>query len=139
MAADLAESPVSGLTAQLCGDAHVMNFGLFETPERSLIFGLNDFDETLPGPIEWDVERLAASVEIAGRDLTFTESEREAAVLATVRAYREAMLGFAEQRDLEVWYERLPAQVIGSRWRRTWGNATRSMLGWPGSRHGTRT
>jgi uncharacterized protein (DUF2252 family) len=115
MAADLAESPVSGLTAQLCGDAHLMNFGLFETPERSLIFGLNDFDETLPGPIEWDVERLAASVEVAGRDLAFSVSEREAAVLATVRAYREAMLGFAEQRDLEVWYQRLPAEQLRAR------------------------
>ncbi len=115
MAADLAATPVSGLTAQLCGDAHLMNFGLFETPERSLVFGLNDFDETLPGPVEWDVKRLAASIEIAGRDLSFTESEREAAVLATVRAYREAMLGFAEQRDLEVWYERLPAEQLQAR------------------------
>ena len=115
MAADLAETPVSGLIAQLCGDAHLMNFGLFETPERSLIFGLNDFDETLPGPVEWDLERLAASVEIAGRDLSFSESEREAAVLATVRSYREAMLGFAEQRDLEVWYERLPAEQLHAR------------------------
>ncbi|HEY7478682.1 MAG TPA: DUF2252 domain-containing protein [Actinomycetota bacterium] len=112
MAADLAGTPVSGLTAQLCGDAHLMNFGLFETPERSLIFGLNDFDETLPGPIEWDLERLASSIEIAGRDLGFTESEREAAVLATVRSYREAMLAFADQRDLEVWYERFPAEDL---------------------------
>lgn len=112
MAADLATTPVSGLTAQLCGDAHLMNFGMFATPERALIFGLNDFDETLPGPIEWDVKRLAASFEIAGRDLGFTAEERERAVSATVRSYREAMLEFAEHRDLEVWYARLPAEEL---------------------------
>jgi uncharacterized protein (DUF2252 family) len=109
MAADLCTTPTSGLRAQLCGDAHLLNFGMFDTPERSLVFGLNDFDETLPGPIEWDVKRLAASVEVAGRDLGFTRSEREAAVLATVRSYREAMLGFAENRNVEVWTARLPA------------------------------
>jgi uncharacterized protein (DUF2252 family) len=112
MAADLATTPVSGLTAQLCGDAHLMNFGLFATPERALIFGLNDFDETLPGPIEWDVKRLAASFEVAGRDLGLTAVERERAVLATVRSYREAILEFAEHRDLEVWYARLPAEDL---------------------------
>ena len=80
MAADLSGTPLCGLRAQLCGDAHLLNFGMFETPERSLIFGLNDFDETLPGPIEWDVKRLAASVEIAGRDLGFGASARERAV-----------------------------------------------------------
>jgi len=112
MAADLAGTATSGLPAQLCGDAHLMNFGLFETPERSLIFGLNDFDETLPGPIEWDVKRLAASMEIAARELGFDTSEREAAVLATLRSYREAMHAFAEQRNLEVWYARLPADAL---------------------------
>src|SRR5450631_1924108 len=112
MAADLCTTPTSGLRAQLCGDAHLLNFGMFDTPERSLVFGLNDFDETLPGPIEWDVKRLAASVEVAGRDLGFTRSEREAAVLATVRSYREAMLGFAENRNVEVWTARLPAAEL---------------------------
>jgi uncharacterized protein (DUF2252 family) len=112
MAADLAGTATSGLRAQLCGDAHLLNFGLFETPERSLIFGLNDFDETLPGPFEWDVKRLAASFEIAGRALGLNADEREAAVAGTVRAYREAMQEFAERRDLEVWYARLPAEEL---------------------------
>jgi uncharacterized protein (DUF2252 family) len=112
MAADLAGTPTSGLQAQLCGDAHLMNFGLFQTPERSLIFGLNDFDETLPGPFEWDVKRLAASMEVAARELDFDEEERSAAVLGTLRAYREAMAEFAAMRDLEVWYARLPATEL---------------------------
>ena len=76
MASDLAGTPVGGLTAQLCGDAHLLNFGIFETPERSLIFGLNDFDETLPGPVEWDLKRLAVSFEVAGRDLGFDARDR---------------------------------------------------------------
>ena len=115
MAADLAGTPTSGLRAQLCGDAHLLNFGMFETPERSLVFGLNDFDETLPGPIEWDIARLAVSVEIAGRDLGFEATERECAVLATVKAYREAMLAFAEQRNIEVLYACLPAEELRRR------------------------
>ena len=115
MAADLAGTPTSGLRAQLCGDAHLLNFGMFETPERSLVFGLNDFDETLPGPIEWDVKRLAASVEIAGRDLGFDAGERESTVLATVKAYREAVLEFAEQRNIEVWHARLEAEELRQR------------------------
>jgi uncharacterized protein (DUF2252 family) len=112
MAADLAKSPTSGLGAQLCGDAHLMNFGLFETPERTLVFGLNDFDETLPGPFEWDVKRLAASMDIAARELGLEKAERSSAVLGTVRAYREAMIQFAAMRDLEVWYTRLPATQL---------------------------
>ena len=115
MAADLASLPTSGLLAQLCGDAHLMNFGLFDTPERTLVFGLNDFDETLPGPFEWDVARLAASMEVAGRDLGFDDEERSEAVLGTLRAYREAMHDFAARRDLEVWYARLPAEELGQR------------------------
>jgi uncharacterized protein (DUF2252 family) len=115
MASDLAGTPVGGLAAQLCGDAHLLNFGIFDTPERSLIFGLNDFDETLPGPVEWDVKRLAASFEVAGRDLGFDAEDREAAVMATVRSYREAMMGFAEQRNLDVWYARLPAADLRDR------------------------
>ena len=112
MAADLATTATCGLRAQLCGDAHLLNFGMFETPERSLVFGLNDFDETLPGPIEWDIKRLAASVEIAGRDLSFTPLERATAVQATVRSYREAMLQFASLRNLAVWTARLPAKEL---------------------------
>jgi uncharacterized protein (DUF2252 family) len=115
MAADLAGTPTSGLQVQLCGDAHLMNFGLFETPERSLIFGLNDFDETLPGPFEWDVKRLAASMEVAARDLQLGHAERSTAVLATLAAYRKGMAGFAAMRDLDVWYARLPAKDLQAR------------------------
>ena len=117
MAADVAGAPSPGLRAQLCGDAHLLNFGLFETPERTLVFGINDFDETLPGPIEWDVKRLAASVEIAGRDLAFTRAERRTATLATLSAYRQAMLDFAAMRNVEVWYARLPARQLRNRLR----------------------
>lgn len=115
MAADVAGAESPGLRAQLCGDAHLMNFGLFATPERALVFGINDFDETLPGPIEWDLKRLAASMEIAGRDLGFTPVERQAATLATVASYRRAMLEFAEMRNIDVWYARLPGQALEER------------------------
>lgn len=115
MAADLAGTQVSGLRAQLCGDAHLLNFGIFDTPERSLVFGLNDFDESLPGPFEWDIKRLAASLEIAGRDLGFSAAQREASVRATVKCYRESMAGFAEMRNLEVWYAFLPANELRDR------------------------
>ena len=117
MAADLASTPSSGLQAQLCGDAHLLNFGIFATPERGLVFGLNDFDETLPGPIEWDIKRLAASVEIAARDLGFTDRERNTAVVATARAYREAMAEFADEGELDLWYQRLPSQALEERLR----------------------
>jgi uncharacterized protein (DUF2252 family) len=104
MAADLAGTPVSGPVVQLCGDAHLSNFGFFASPERRLVFDLNDFDETLPGPWEWDVKRLAASVEIAGRDRGFGDVDRESAVRAVSRGYRRAMRQFAELTNLEVWY-----------------------------------
>jgi len=117
MAADLATTPTAGLQAQLCGDAHLLNFGIFATPERGLVFGLNDFDETLPGPIEWDVKRLAASVEVAARDLGFTDRERKTAVVATVRAYREAMAEFADEGELDLWHHRLPSQALEERLR----------------------
>jgi uncharacterized protein (DUF2252 family) len=107
MAADLSTTPSSGLRVQLCGDAHLSNFGGFATPERSLVFDLNDFDETLPGPFEWDLKRLAASVEIAARERGFAGDERRAAVLATVGEYRLAMRRFAGMRELEVWYTRM--------------------------------
>ena len=107
MAMDLAETPQSGLRVQACGDAHLSNFGIFAAPDRSLVFDVNDFDETLPGPWEWDVKRLAASFEIAGRSRDFTPKETRAAVLRGVRAYREAMREFAAMGNLEVWYARL--------------------------------
>ena len=91
MAADLAATPVSGITVQLCGDAHLSNFGVFGTPERQLIFDINDFDETLPGPWEWDVKRMAASFEIMGRFRGFSPDNRHAIVIAGVREYRERM------------------------------------------------
>ena len=95
MAHDLAAAPRSGLNVQLCGDAHLSNFGGFASPDRALVFDLNDFDETHPGPFEWDVKRLAASFEIAGRDRGFTDTQRRDAVLTVGRAYREAMREFA--------------------------------------------
>jgi uncharacterized protein (DUF2252 family) len=101
MAADLAGTPVTGLRVQLCGDAHLSNFGGFAAPDRSLVFDLNDFDETLPGPWEWDIKRLAASVEVAGRDRGFAADAARDAVLATVRAYREAVRAFAEMRTID--------------------------------------
>ena len=98
MAHDLASTPNAGLTVQLCGDAHLSNFGGFASPDRALVFDLNDFDETLAGPFEWDVKRLAASFEIAGRDRGFDDAERREFVLAVVRAYRKAM---RDSRDAE--------------------------------------
>ncbi|HXJ64047.1 MAG TPA: DUF2252 family protein [Actinomycetota bacterium] len=112
MSADLAGTPTTGIKAQLCGDAHIGNFGMFASPERHLVFDINDFDETNPGPWEWDVKRLAASVEIAARGVEFTEAECRAAVLAAVRGYREAMRGFARQTNLEVWYAHLDVEEV---------------------------
>jgi uncharacterized protein (DUF2252 family) len=112
MASDLAGTPDSGLTAQLCGDAHLMNFGLYQSPERRLVFDINDFDETLPGPWEWDVKRLAASFEVAGRDRGFDAATRRAIVLTSVRAYREGMMEMAEKRAIDLWYTRLDAGLI---------------------------
>jgi len=107
MAADLAGGPRSGITTQLCGDAHLMNFGAFGSPERRLVFGINDFDETLPGPWEWDVKRLAASFAIAGRDNGYSTKERKTVLLAAVGAYRKAMREFAGMKNLAVWYAHL--------------------------------
>jgi uncharacterized protein (DUF2252 family) len=107
MAADLAATPSSGFRVQLCGDAHLSNFGGFASPEREMVFSVNDFDETIPGPWEWDVKRLAASLAIAGREHGFQARERGAIVTAAVSRYREAMREFAGQRNLDVWYARL--------------------------------
>jgi uncharacterized protein (DUF2252 family) len=106
MASDLSQTPTSGLRVQLCGDAHLSNFGVFASAERSLVFDINDFDETLPGPWEWDVKRLAASLAVAGRQNGYTAKERDAIVRASVAAYREAMRSFAGVSNLTVWYAR---------------------------------
>jgi uncharacterized protein (DUF2252 family) len=111
MAADLAVTPVSGLTVQVCGDAHVSNFGMFASPERAMLFDINDFDETCRGPWEWDVKRLAASFVVAGRENGFSTKERRRIVRATVARYQAAMAHFATMRDLDVWYARVDAST----------------------------
>jgi uncharacterized protein (DUF2252 family) len=112
MASDLAATPVSGVTVQLCGDAHLSNFGLFGTPERQMIFDINDFDETLPGPWEWDVKRLAASFEIMGRDRGFSAADRRAVVMAGVAEYRDRMSQAAGMGTLSAWYDQLPVGAL---------------------------
>ena len=104
MAADLKDTPTAGLIVQLCGDAHLSNFGVFASPERRLLFGLNDFDETLPGPFEYDVKRMAASFTIAARNNGFSNADARVTTLASVAAYRAQMAEFAEMRTLDVWY-----------------------------------
>jgi uncharacterized protein (DUF2252 family) len=115
MATDLAATPVSGLAVQACGDAHLSNFGVYASPERALVFDVNDFDETLPGPWEWDVKRLAASLEVAGRDNGYRPALRRKVVTAAVARYRETMRIFAGQGDLAVWYARAEAGVLRER------------------------
>jgi uncharacterized protein (DUF2252 family) len=112
MAHDLAATPRAGLQAQLCGDAHLANIGGYASPERMLVFDLNDFDETLPGPFEWDVKRLATSFEIAGRNRDFTERQRTAAVLSAVGWYRQWMRRAAETGNLDVWYAHLDVDMV---------------------------
>jgi uncharacterized protein (DUF2252 family) len=112
MASDLAPTPRSGFQAQLCGDAHLSNFGVFGTPERRLVFDVNDFDETSHGPWEWDVKRLVASIAVAGRERGFADKQRAGAVLASVSQYRSAMRAFAAMRRLDVWYAHLDADAI---------------------------
>ncbi len=116
MAADLSATPVTGIQVQLCGDAHLANFGGYAAPDRKLVFDLNDFDETLPGPWEWDVKRLAASVAVSARDLGFAVADRRAAVTRAVLSYRETMREFAEMRTLDVWYARLEVEDLFARW-----------------------
>jgi uncharacterized protein (DUF2252 family) len=115
MAADLAATPDSGIVVQACGDAHISNFGGFAAQDRRLIFGPNDFDETLPGPWEWDVKRMAASVEIAGRDVGLSPDRRSRLVEDCVREYRDAMRDFASESHLDVWYERINASELVDR------------------------
>ncbi len=128
MASDLATTPHTSLEAQLCGDAHLSNFGLFASPERSLVFDINDFDETLPGPWEWDVKRLVASLAVAGRGNGVDAAGRERVVRAAAQGYRRQMNALAAMRELDVWYahtsvdERLEASVnptVGRQIRRT--------------------
>ena len=114
MAADLAGAPRTGLDVQLCGDAHLSNFGAFAGPDRRLVFSINDFDETLPGPFEWDVKRLVASFAVAGRDRGFTAKERQSINRAVTRSYREAMRGFAEMSNLDLWYARIDVDEIAA-------------------------
>ena len=112
MAADLATTPTSGLRVQLCGDAHLSNFGAFASPERNLVFDVNDFDETLPGPFEWDVKRLAASLTVAGRDNGFPAKACRKITLAAAEGYRTAMRGFADQTFLDVWYTHVDIEPV---------------------------
>jgi uncharacterized protein (DUF2252 family) len=107
MAADLADTPSAGLNVQLCGDAHLSNFGAFASPERRLLFDVNDFDETLPGPFEYDVKRMAASFTIAGRNNGLAKADTRAVTLEAARAYREAMAGFAAMGTMDIWYAHL--------------------------------
>ena len=112
MALDLAATPSSGIDVQLCGDAHLLNFGIFASPERALMFDLNDFDETGPGPFEWDVKRLATSAVIAPRDLGMTVADQTAAAQGAAAAYRTWMARYAEMTHLDVWYARLAAASL---------------------------
>ncbi|MDN0075043.1 DUF2252 domain-containing protein [Crenobacter sp. SG2303] len=112
MAYDLSNTPTSGIRVQACGDCHLLNFGLFATPERNLIFDINDFDETLPAPWEWDVKRLAASFAVAARDDNLSDKDAEACAIECVRAYRERMRMYSKMSPLEVWYHRLDVQTL---------------------------
>jgi len=112
MAMDLATTPASGLRVQVCGDAHLVNFGIYNSPERRLMFDLNDFDETLPGPWEWDVKRLAASLVVACQDNGFDEASTIDVVRDAVRSYRSSMTSFAAMTNLQVWYSRLEVENL---------------------------
>ena len=115
MAGDLAATPHTDLQVQLCGDAHLSNFGVFAAPDRRLVFSVNDFDETLPGPFEWDVKRLVASFAVAGRDRGFDAKQRKVINRAVVRAYRESMHDFAGMRNIDIWFARLDLDDIARR------------------------
>ena len=112
MATDLATTPMAGLVVQLCGDAHLSNFGLFASPERELLFGLNDFDETLPGPFEYDLKRMAASFTIAARNNGFTPADARAVTVESVKAYRLGMAEFAAMHTLDIWYAHMTERDI---------------------------
>ncbi len=139
MAADLSRTPDSGIVVQACGDAHISNFGGFAAQDRRLLFGPNDFDETLPGPWEWDVKRLAASVEIAGRDIEQPADRRRSLVTGSVREYREAMRQFAKESHLDVWYDRLNASELVDRFGGQLGNRGRILFAKPFARARAKT
>ena len=134
MAADLGSMPTAGLGVQLCGDAHLLNFGAYASPERRLVFDLNDFDETLPGPFEYDVKRMAASFTIAARDNGYSGADTRAATLASVTAYREAMAGFAQLRTLDIWYAQLPEDELMTAVRGTVADMARAARGKQGKK-----
>src|SRR5262252_3997246 len=112
MAWDLAHTPTTGIRVQACGDAHLLNFGMFAAPDRRLVFDVNDFDETFPAPFEWDVKRLAASFAVAARDNGFTDRDAHAAARRAVRSYRTEMAGYAAMRFLKVWYSRIDVAYV---------------------------
>ena len=136
MAADLAGTPTAGLQVQLCGDAHLSNFGLFASPERRLLFDLNDFDETLPGPFEYDVKRMAASFTIAARNNGYTKADTRAATQASVAAYREAMASFAEMGTMAIWYAHLSEDELMSAMRSAVAEASKSKKGAKAAKRG---
>jgi uncharacterized protein (DUF2252 family) len=131
MATDLAFTPDSGIVVQACGDAHISNFGGFAAQDRRMLFGPNDFDETLPGPWEWDVKRMAASVEVAGRDVGLAADRRSWLVRECVREYREGMRGFASESHLDVWYDRLNASELVERFGGRLGRKGRILFAQP--------
>ena len=141
MAADLAGAPRTGLQVQLCGDAHLSNFGGFAGPDRRLVFSINDFDETLPGPFEWDVKRLVASFAVAGRDRNFDAKQRQGdQSRAVTSSYREAIKSFAAMSNLDLWYSRIDVEEIAAlvaRQARRRNSANGSSATWP--RHSRRT
>src|SRR5262249_24179535 len=112
MAWDLAHTPATGIRVQACGDAHLLNFGMYAAPDRRLVFDVNDFDETLPAPFEWDIKRLAASFVIAGMDNGFAGRDARAAARLTVRSYRTEMANYAAMRFLDVWYSRIDIDEV---------------------------
>jgi len=129
MAADLERSPRTGLDVQLCGDAHLSNFGAFAAPDRRLVFDVNDFDETLPGPFEWDLKRLVASFAVAGRDLGFPFAARRGVNLAVTRGYREAVLELASLKTLDLWYSRIDAESLMAQFQGTASAKRRKLMG----------
>ncbi|HYK27501.1 MAG TPA: DUF2252 domain-containing protein [Streptosporangiaceae bacterium] len=134
MAADLKDTPICGLGAQLCGDAHLSNFGAFASPERTLLFDLNDFDETLPGPFEYDVKRMAASFTIAARNNGFSKADTRSATLASVTAYREAMADFAQMGTMDIWYSHLSEEDMRNSIRSTVAQTQKSAKGKKGKK-----
>jgi uncharacterized protein (DUF2252 family) len=138
MSADLKDTPVAGLDAQLCGDAHLSNFGVFASPERQLMFDLNDFDETLPGPFEYDVKRMAASFTIAARNNGFSPADARAATTASVRAYRQAMADFAGMGTMDIWYAHLDEDTLRASIRSTVAETQKAAKGAKSAKKGAK-